>query len=407
MMFGALILPPLLAKCVGRRAIISISGMLCFLGCVVVVWIAGPALSINLYYIGRFVTGFGCGSACMALPMYNSEVATLGIRGTTGSLFQFMVVFGGCLATVMLGFVDWGQGFMIPGYFGVVVSLAVWVCPESPRYLMGKGQKDAATVALRRIRAGDVTEEIEFIEKCLHEEQLAGKVGYLELFTTPGLRYRLFVACYLQAAQQMTGVNALIGFATEIFQASGFAVDEIDVVPGGPAFLWQMVQLVGIVIGLALIDSPFGGRKSQLLVASFLTAPSLLTMAIARFTNSPGWITAAMTFVFGFGFQLAWGIVPWLYPAELFQLKERERALSISTFCGFFLNFLVVLFTKQLLNFSPGCTFLVFGVLNVSNIIFIMVCVKETKGKTLEEIPAMFDNPNGADSKGAPLTASP
>merc|ERR1719387_3221774 len=92
---------------------ISIGGLTCFFGCVLVAWIAGPAHSVPLYYIGRFITGFGCGVACMVLPMYNAEVATLNIRGLTGSLFQFMVVVGGVVVIILLGFIDsWGQGFL-------------------------------------------------------------------------------------------------------------------------------------------------------------------------------------------------------------------------------------------------------------------------------------------------------
>merc|ERR1719262_541119 len=97
---------------------ISIGGLTCFLGCVLVAWISGPALSVPLYYIGRFLTGFGCGIACMVLPMYNAEIATLGIRGLTGSLFQFMVVLGGVVVVVLCGLMEnWSQGFLIPGYF--------------------------------------------------------------------------------------------------------------------------------------------------------------------------------------------------------------------------------------------------------------------------------------------------
>merc|ERR1711862_95941 len=101
-----------------------------------------------------------------------------------------------------------------------------------------------------------------------------------------------------------------------------------------------MVFIVGCITGLALVDSPYGGRKIQLLGASLFMGPPLLVAAFTHFADGPGSITAIMVFIFSFGFQAAWGIIPWFYPAELFQMKERERALSISTFCGFFLTWL-------------------------------------------------------------------
>merc|ERR1719181_1826457 len=129
--------------------------------------------------------------------------------------------------------------------------------------------------------------------------------------------------------------------------------------------------------------------------------PPLLIAAVLHFVNGPPIVTGYMVWIFSFGFQAAWGILPWFYPAELFQMNERERALSVSTFCGFLFNLLVGLTTKALFTWSQGGMFLIFGLLNVSNCIFVAVCMRETKGKALEEIPALFDGPG--DAKTAPL----
>jgi len=385
---GACTMGPLLSALLGRRMTISIAGATCFFGTAIVAWLSGS--SVTIYNIGRFVTGFGCGMACMVLPMYNSEVATQNIRGLTGSLFQFMVVVGGVVAILALTGVkkNWGQGFLIPGYFGIVVGVGVWLCPESPRYLMERKGPEAARAALQRVRKGDVTEEMEFMATCLEEERAAGKVGWAELFTTPGLRYRLFVACYLQAAQQFTGVNAFLGFQTDIFGAAGYKPEDINTFPFGPAMIVQWVFVIGSVTGLLLVDSPFGGRKKQLLGAAVFMGPPLLIAAITNKGNPR--ITAYMVYIFSFGFQAAWGIIPWFYPAELFQMKERERALAVSTLCGFGCNFFVGMVTKALFNWSQGGMFLIFGILNVTNCVFVTICIKETKGLELEAIPALF-----------------
>merc|ERR1711881_637472 len=124
--------------------------------------------------------------------------------------------------------------------------------------------------------------------------------------------------------------------------------------------------------------------------ASFFMGPPLLVAAFTHFAGGPGKITAIMVFIFSFGFQAAWGIIPWFYPAELFQMKERERALSVSTFCGFLFNLLVGMVTKALFTWSQGGMFLIFGLLNITNCIFVTVCMRETKGVPLEEIPALF-----------------
>lgn len=399
MMCGALVPGPLLASLFGRRMTISAGGLLCFFGCAVVSWMSNGIRWI--YYVGRFLTGFGCGIATYVLPMYNAEVATLNIRGLTGSLFQFMVVVGGVVAVLVFGIprFDWRQGFLLPGYLGLIVGVAAWACPESPRYLVDRYGKEKARPVLQRVRQGDVSEELDYIDSCLHEERKAGKVSYVDLFTKPGLRFRLFVACYLQAAQQMTGVNAFLSFQTDIFHAAGYHSDEIAKVPWGPATITQWVFIVGIVVGLLLIDSSYGGRKRQLLGASLFMGPPLLVAAVAHFVDGPALITSYGVWIFAFGFQAAWGIVPWFYPAEIFQMNERERALSISSFCGFLCNLCVGSITQTLFHWSQGGMFLIYGILNVTNCIFVALCMRETKGVPLEEIPALFGPVNVVSGK--------
>lgn len=139
----------------------------------------------------------------------------------------------------------------------------------------------------------------------------------------------------------MTGVNAFLGFQSDIFKAAGYQEDSIASIPTGPGFIIQMVFVVGSVTGLLLIDSSFGGRKIQLVGASFLMGPPLIIAAMLSWMDTAHNVVGYMVYVFSFGFQAAWGIVPWFYPAELFQMNERERALSVSTFFGFTFNLIV------------------------------------------------------------------
>merc|ERR1712072_539057 len=158
--------------------------------------------------------------------MYQAEVATMGIRGLMGAFFQLMVAIG-CFVTVPIMSVidDWKQGFLLPGYAGLLVGLAVWLCPESPRFVIDRFGKDAGRPVLQRVRRGDVEAELEFVAKNLEEEKQAGSVAFKELFTKPGLRLRVFTACYLAVAQQFTGINAFLGFQTDIYKAAGADAD--------------------------------------------------------------------------------------------------------------------------------------------------------------------------------------
>jgi len=299
---------------------------------------------------------------------------------------------------------DWKQGFLLPGYAGLVVGLAVWLCPESPRYVIDRFGKEAGRPVLQRVRHGDVETELEFVAKNLAEEKQAGSVALKELFTKPGLRLRVFTACYLAVAQQLTGINAFLGFQTDIFKGAGADPDTIDAI-GGPAFWFQVTMTVGCVLALILIDSPFGGRRIQLNGAAAFMVPALFIAAVAGWAKWSSQIIMIAMFVFGFGFQLAWGIIPWFYPAEIFTMQEKEGALSVSTCCNFAANVVINQITLPLLRWNASGTFLIYGVLNVTNVIFVLACVKETKGVPLEDIPSLFGTTGAKDTKKMPLSS--
>nr|NP_001106319.1 uncharacterized protein LOC100127272 [Xenopus laevis]AAI54994.1 LOC100127272 protein [Xenopus laevis] len=379
---GGLLVGPPIASRMGRRPCIAIGALMCVVGCVLASFASFGVVAI--FMIGRFVTGFGVGVACFALPMYNSEVATPGIRGATGSLFQFNVVIGSFIATVITLFVhNWHIGIMLPAIPGVIIAFAIFVVPESPRFLMKKKGYDAGIAALRKVRSGDVTAEAKEIDETLQEEASAGAVSWGELFRG-NLGKRVFIGCFLQIAQQLTGVNAFLGYASTIFGNLGITDPLLF------NCIFNAVMVVGVVAGLLLLDAKAGGRRKQLMGATFLMGPALLIAGLAFIFNWPGIITMVCLCIYGLGFQLAWGMIPWIYPSEIYSMAERDRAVSLSVFWQYIFNAVIVFATPHLMGWSVGYTMLVFAALNIVNLLFVLFFIKETKGVPLEEIPALF-----------------
>lgn len=402
MSVGCLTLGPVMARRCGRRLTISVGSLTCFLGCTVVAFFSP---TVTVFYIGRFLTGYGCGMACYCLPMYQSEVATVGIRGWTGGLYQFCVAFGGLVTTIFLAYVkDWKHGFMLPGYAGLVVGVCVWLCPESPRFVIDRFGKDAGRPVLQRVRRGDVEAELDFIVQTAEAEKQSGSLAFKELFTKPGLNRRVFTACYMQIAQQLTGINAFLTYQNNVYNAANIDPSFVNAA-FGPQFILSVFMLVGCTMGLAVVDSSMGGRRKQLIAASALMGPPLVIGAVAGWMDWSSWITVAALFVFGFGFQFAWGIIPWFYPAEIFTMREKEYALSLSTACNFILTIVITVVTPSLLR-SPYMTFFLFGVLNITNIVFVLACVKETKGVPLDEVPGLFGGHDSKDTKTETLCSA-
>merc|ERR1712046_127168 len=87
-------------------------------------------------------------------------------------------------------------------------------------------------------------------------------------------------------------------------------------------------MLVGVVIGILLIDSPRGGRRIQLLAATCLMGPSLVAASICLWANAPGILVMVLICLFALGFQSGWGMIPWVYPSEIFSNKERDAGMG-------------------------------------------------------------------------------
>jgi hypothetical protein len=113
------------------------------------------------FLLGRIVTGMGVGVSFVAAPVYLSEVAPTEMRGRLNTVFD-VAINGGILLGYVFGFLvqlipnlkpEWKWRLML--IFGVNLPiLVIWnlgSLPESPRWLVMKGQSAAAGDVLRQI----------------------------------------------------------------------------------------------------------------------------------------------------------------------------------------------------------------------------------------------------------------
>lgn len=284
---------------------------------------------------------------------------------------------------------------MLPGYAGVVITFVAWTLPESPRWLMSKKGYEAGFAALKRVRHGDVTEEAREIYASIQAQSNIQKVPYSGLvFGDANLRTRFLVCVGMQIAQQMTGVNAFLTYANQLFAQLGFTNEtqklEVNV-------LFQGVQMISCVAGILLVDSKWGGRRTLLLWATVMMFVPMIVggFAIMQSVRS---LSLLSVIIYALGFQLAWGIVPWVYPGELFSLTEKDRAVSVAIGLEYLFNAIIVIITPFLLTWSIANTLFAFAAFNILNFIFVYACVKETKGVSIEKIPALFQRQRAVHS---------
>eukprot|EP00937_MAST-01D_sp_MAST-1D-sp2_P005023 g5023.t1 len=219
-----------------------------------------------------------------------------------------------------------------------------------------------------------------------NKKDIEEAVGFSELLG-PGLRQPLTIGCGMMVLQQFTGINAVIFFSTEIFDGAG-----VDGTTG--SLIVMGVQVVVTGIACLLVDKL--GRKTLLYVASSGMVVSSLLMSLFYFlknhkdnqVNALAILAMVLYIIF---FSLGMGAIPWLIMSEIFPARARGLAASIATCVNWTCSFILTeCFTQMKGTLSPSGTFLFFAIECCLTFCFILFYVPETKGKSLEDIEAMF-----------------
>lgn len=349
----------------------------------------GCALSDSMLLLSffRILTGIAVGVVSVVNPMYISEVAPAAERGRLVSFNQFAIVIGILLAYVFDYFLidvfnGWRYMLAIPFVFSLLSLLFLMISfPESPRWLISKGRREAAMMVLKKI-GGEAyaREEMLCMEKVLHQELKKENVSIRELFQgKTGMV--VLLGTLLAAFQQITGINAVVNYAPIIFQKTGV---------GGDAALLQsmlvgLVNFLATLVALWLVD--IKGRKTLLLwgSAGMTLALGYLAYAFAFDGSSISILVALLAYIAFFAASFA--PVMWVVTSEMYPNRVRGLALSFSTAVSWLCTFLTVQFSPYILNqFGGAVLFGFFGIFSLLAFLFVKSWIPETKGKTLEQI---------------------
>ena len=387
--FGALFSGALSDK-YGRKKVLLLSGLLFTLSAL------GSAVPDNLtqFVLARFIGGLGVGSASMLSPLYISEIAPAKIRGMLVTLYQLAIVFGINIIYIVnylianthdqVWNVQLGWRYMLgsEGIPAILFFILLFFVPESPRWLVKENRSDEALKILNKINGPEETHRIlKEIKEAVNEE----KGSFLDLFK-PGIRKAMVVGSVLALFSQVTGINAIIYYAPEIFKQVGF---------GSESALFQtmiigFVNMLFTLVAIRFID--YWGRRTLLIWGISGMVSCLLGMGMFfYFEITSG--SLLLLFILGFiaSFASSLGPIPWVLISEIFPTKTRGTAMSFSIVILWLGVVLITQFFPVLLSLFGGAfTFWIFMINALILLIFTLIFIPETKQKTLEEIQEIW-----------------
>ncbi|XP_018402134.1 PREDICTED: glucose transporter type 1 isoform X5 [Cyphomyrmex costatus] len=369
------------------------------------------AESYEMLFFGRFIIGVNCGLNTSLVPMYISEIAPLNLRGGLGTVNQLAVTVG-LLVSQVLGIeqiLGTNEGW--PVLLGLAICPAILqllllpVCPESPRYLLiTKQWEEEARKALRRLRASNqVEEDIEEMRAEERAQQAESTISMTELICSPTLRAPLVIGVVMQLSQQLSGINAVFYYSTNLFTSSGLTDESAKFATIGIGAIMVCMTLVSI----PLMDRT--GRRTlhlyglggMFIFSIFITISFLIKEFFGYVQEMIDWmsyISVVSTLCFVVFFAVGPGSIPWMITAELFSQGPRPAAMSIAVLVNWMANFLVGIGFPSMKSSLENYTFLPFSAFLAIFWIFTYKKVPETKNKTFEEILALFRHGNDRSS---------
>ncbi|XP_050456650.1 glucose transporter type 1 isoform X1 [Cataglyphis hispanica] len=369
------------------------------------------AESYEMLFFGRFIIGVNCGLNTSLVPMYISEIAPLNLRGGLGTVNQLAVTVG-LLVSQVLGIeqiLGTNEGW--PVLLGLAICPAILqllllpVCPESPRYLLiTKQWEEEARKALRRLRASNqVEEDIEEMRAEERAQQAESTISMTELICSPTLRAPLVIGVVMQLSQQLSGINAVFYYSTNLFTSSGLTDESAK---------FATIGIGAIMVGMTLVSIPLMDRTGRrtlhlyglggmFIFSIFITISFLIKEFFGYVQEMIDWmsyISVVSTLCFVVFFAVGPGSIPWMITAELFSQGPRPAAMSIAVLVNWMANFLVGIGFPSMKTSLENYTFLPFSAFLAVFWIFTYKKVPETKNKTFEEILALFRHGNDRSS---------
>lgn len=387
----------------GRRKTIILLSVLFFAGTLFVVCAPGGAepgthtgAGFATLIAGRVLLGLAVGGASTVVPVFLAELAPYEIRGSIAGRNELMIVIGQLSAFVVnaiignvWGHIDgvWRIMFAICALPAIALFFGMLRMPESPRWLVNRSRFDEAEAVLATVRTTErAAAELGELRVLVEEEAHEVHLGWRAIFSNRNLVKILGIGIGLGVAQQLTGINSIMYFGSQVLEESGFSQNAALIANIAPG----VIAVIGALIALSMMDRL--DRRKTFITGLTLTTVSHLLIGVASMVlpvGSPArpWVILLLVVIFVGSMQTFLNVAVWVYLSEIFPLHMRGFGMGVSVFMLWIVNGLLSLFFLPLVKgVGISSTFFLFAVVGALALFFVWKWVPETRGRTLEAL---------------------
>jgi sugar porter (SP) family MFS transporter len=332
----------------------------------------------------RFIGGLAIGASSVVGPVYLAELAPAKSRGRLVGVFQINIVVGILLAYLSnyliaragMGAYEWRWEFGVAAVPALAFLLLLYTIPQSPRWLVTRGRVTEAGGVLEQLGNPDGQAGLQEIVHSVH----ATTQAHTEPLLSAKYRFPIFLAVSIAFFNQLTGINAILYYAPDIFRDAGYSTLSGNL----QAVALGLTNLVFTLVAMSVIDRI--GRKKLLLIGAVGTAVCLFGVSAIFFTHQHEdrllWLLGLYIAFFAF----SQGAVIWVFISEVFPNAVRSKGQSLGSGTHWVMNAIIALTFPAIAARSGGYPFLIFGTMMVVQFFVVLFFYPETKGYTLEQM---------------------
>ncbi|KAJ7126820.1 general substrate transporter [Mycena epipterygia] len=395
----------------GRKPCMVAAGLIYIVGSVIqaVVGLGTNArTALSVLYFARFFAGLGVGMVSALVPAYVAESTPRAIRGRCTGMIQLANNVG-----IMISFwvnysasknmaptnLQWRMPFAVQVIPGVLFVLLVPFQPESPRFLVERGEYERAAQSLAFVARTSPDDPAVRATVAEITADFAGRarLSVLQQITGMGASRAIALRCAIPSlvmlGQQLSGTNAVNYFSPQIFAELGISGTTSGLLATG---VYGVVKVISVALVLAFAVEGLG-RKKCLIIGGLGQGAMMLWLGgytglhPASSVVPASYVSIIAVYLYAVFYCIGWGPLPWVVAGEVAPNHLRTGAMSIAVGVQWLFSFTISKLTPIMLNEIKYGTFLLFGFCCLFMALWAWLCLPETTGYALEDIGLLFE----------------